>query len=137
MAALTSLTDVDVRDAIACWLAPAYVDDPLLSAGACRLLREIGPGAEGRDVDHDVQRRLIALCQSTPTPAKPPVLSLLAIHAWSQGDGTLARLAVDDALRCDPGYPLAQLFSAILTAGICRPARERADLFARIEAPAA
>jgi hypothetical protein len=50
------------------------------------------------------------------------VLTLLATYSWWHGDGALARVALDRALRCDPGYRLARLLELMLDEGI-RPDR--------------
>ncbi|TQL50523.1 DUF4192 family protein [Ornithinicoccus hortensis] len=73
--------------------------------------------------------RLTTLCARTPREHAVPVLSLLGMHAWSKGAGTLANLAVERALAVDPDYRLAQLLDLALTAAL-RPrrfTREAAD----------
>ena len=44
-----------------------------------------------------------------PDHVAAPTLSVLASFTWWRGDGALARVALARALRCDPGYRLAQL----------------------------
>ena len=56
---------------------------------------------------------LLALLQHVAHHATPPrdapVCTLLAVTAWSRGDGALANVALDRALASDPGYRLAGL----------------------------
>ena len=44
--------------------------------------------------------------------------SLLAFAAWQDGNGVLARAAVDRAMEADPGYRLARLMTEVLSAGL-------------------
>ena len=62
------------------------------------------------------------LCAMTPDSHAAPVLSVLAAWAWWNGNGALARVALDRALRCDPGYRLAQLIEQVVDLAI-RPSR--------------
>jgi|GEM_PF-6529566 len=39
------------------------------------------------------------------------------MHAWSSGEGAQAGVAIDRALRIDPGYRLAGLVDALLRSG--------------------
>ena len=48
----------------------------------------------------------------------PAPASLLAFTAWQCGEGALARIAIDRALACDPGYSMALLLREILDAGV-------------------
>ncbi len=49
------------------------------------------------------------LAPQVARPHEAAVLTLLAVTAWSQGDGALANVALDRVLAGDPGYRLAQL----------------------------
>jgi hypothetical protein len=48
----------------------------------------------------------------------PAPASLLAFAAWLAGNGPLARVAVERALRADPGYSMAMLVDDVLTSGV-------------------
>lgn len=48
----------------------------------------------------------------------PAPACLLAVAAWQDGDGVLAGIAVDRALRADDGYPMAGLLDRALGAGL-------------------
>jgi hypothetical protein len=49
------------------------------------------------------------LVRATPDPLCAPVCTVLAWVAHAIGDGGLANVAVERALRHDPGYAMAQL----------------------------
>ncbi|GAA5031844.1 hypothetical protein GCM10023258_30390 [Terrabacter aeriphilus] len=70
----------------------------------------------------NVKARLIALCQHAPDEHAAAALTVLATCSWWHGDGALARVALDRALRCDPDYRFAQLLTLMLDEGI-RPER--------------
>lgn len=55
--------------------------------------------------------------RAEPHLAAPPA-SLLAFAAWRLGEGALAVVALERALRADPGYPLALLLDKVLRQGI-------------------
>lgn len=57
------------------------------------------------------------VCRAEPRLVAPPA-SLLAFAAWRVGDGALAVVALDRALRADPGYALALLIEEALRQGI-------------------
>jgi Domain of unknown function (DUF4192) len=59
----------------------------------------------------DVLRRVPAGCVSGPG-------CLLALAAWRSGDGALARVALDRALRENPRHPTAVLLDRLLCSGI-------------------
>lgn len=52
---------------------------------------------------------LAALTRSTPDGAAAPVCTVLAWVAYQHGDGALANVALDRALRDDPSYTMARL----------------------------
>ena len=92
------------------------------------------PWVPGDDADagraedwHDeillVRARLVELARSVPEDVRPPVLTLLAHLAWWTGDGTVAGVALEESLRIDPDYRLAQLMMQLLAAGV-RPWEE-------------
>ncbi|HZN17384.1 MAG TPA: DUF4192 domain-containing protein [Micromonosporaceae bacterium] len=55
--------------------------------------------------------------RAEPHLAAPPA-SLLAFAAWRLGEGALAVVALERALRADPGYSLATLLDRVLRQGI-------------------
>ncbi len=62
--------------------------------------------------------RLCWLVRQTPPTRAVPLLSVLAVHLWFVGDGSLAGLAVDRALEHDPGNSLAGLVGRLLELGV-------------------
>ncbi|WP_347057284.1 DUF4192 domain-containing protein [Blastococcus sp. HT6-30] len=68
-----------------------------------------------------------------PAPLDAAPATLLAVSAWLRGDGALANVALDRALRSDPGYSLARLLSQALAA--CLPPAELRTLIVRAGAP--
>lgn len=105
--ALVALDDLDVRDGVFTWLAPAYglsveIMPPRLRDAAVAP----PPGIDGHSVGA-IRGRLVQVIRSAPPRDRAPVLTLLASHAWQFGDGTMARLAAQEALRVDPLYRMA------------------------------
>jgi hypothetical protein len=114
--AAMSLRDIEIRDGLVAWLSPGTLN-----------INELGPevqdlfygleqawGEEHCDPDSlaaqsHAQDALIRLCAMLPDHVATPALSVLASFTWWRGDGALARVALDRALRCDPSYRLAQL----------------------------
>ncbi len=80
------------------WDSPRGQDDP---ATAARL------------VD-----RLIEVAGCVPDEHAAPVLTVLAHTAWHQGNGAIARIAIDRARAVDPGYFLAALLDRMVTEGM-------------------
>ena len=62
----------------------------------------------------EVLRVLRALVRRVPAPYDAPVATVLAWFAYAAGDGTLANIALDRALRTDPDYSLARLIETSL-----------------------
>jgi hypothetical protein len=120
--ALQSLTDISTRDGIASLLIPNNLDLETLPEDTQALVRRI---TSVHAVDHDedpttgaMKARLIDLCQHATDEHAAPILTVLATYSWWHGDGALARVAIDRALRCDPSYRLARLLSLMLDEGI-------------------
>ncbi|GAA3721361.1 hypothetical protein GCM10022399_42150 [Terrabacter ginsenosidimutans] len=120
--ALQSLTDISTRDGITSLLSPNNLDLETLPDDTQALVRRI---TSARAVDHDedsttgaIKARLIDLCQHATDRHAAPALTVLATYSWWHGDGALARVAIDRALRCEPGYRLARLLSLMLDEGI-------------------
>ncbi|KRF44603.1 hypothetical protein ASH01_11465 [Terrabacter sp. Soil811] len=126
--ALQSLTDISTRDGIASLLIPHSLDHESLPEDTQTLLREItviGAAHTNPEADLPVgatKARLIELCQHATDDHAAPALTLLATYSWWHGDGALARVAIDRALRCDPTYRLARLLCLMLDEGL-RPER--------------
>jgi len=130
-----SLTDVDLRDALIAWLCPGtlptgLIDAPLLD----QLSRALGePGWLGRDRGdvepvnalQRIENRLCELCAALPDEWAASALTMLASLAWWRGDGALTRIALDRALRANPGYRLARLLERMVDLAI-RPELESA-----------
>lgn len=89
---VVGLTDVTARDTVLGWTAREDTD------GLLALLLDLA----GRAVE----------------PYDAPVVTALAWVAHARGDGTLANIAVDRALRSDPDYSMAHLVAAGLEAGL-------------------
>ncbi len=53
-----------------------------------------------------------------PDEVAAPALSVLASFAWWRGNGALARVALNRALRCDPTYRLALLLDRMVDLAI-------------------
>lgn len=63
---------------------------------------------------------LVAAAQTTgdTDPRIPNMCAALAVIAYRNGDGALAQVALDRALRSDPAHRLAQLMLAVMAAGL-------------------
>ncbi len=59
---------------------------------------------------------LAALCRSAVAPHDAAVCTVLAWAAYADGQGATAEVALDRALRTDPGYSLALLLQQALDA---------------------
>jgi hypothetical protein len=58
--------------------------------------------------------RLALVCRAAPPELSPGPLTVLAHVVWWQGDGALARTALDRALAVDPDYRLAALLERMV-----------------------
>ena len=81
----------------------------------------------GRDrwlIDHsadpDAVPALVAAIQATrdTDPRTPDMCAALAVLAYRKGDGALAQVAVDRALRADPIHRMSHLMLAVMAAGL-------------------
>jgi hypothetical protein len=141
---LAGLSDVGVRDAASiaftCWMHPLRdtegeegrprtleLDGVVDAAGprVRQILAALGDqvgrpweqpatGERNRALG-DLWRHLAVSCDGSL--AVPP-LTLLGMHAWWQGEGALAQVAVERALRLDPGYRMANLLDQALSLGL-------------------
>ena len=76
----------------------------------------------------ELLQRLLALCRSVPDecPAEAAAVCTVAAHvAWVDGDGAIARAAVERALRLAPDYRLAQLLEQLIETGLRLPSVAR------------
>ncbi len=64
------------------------------------------------------------LARSLPQPWRVEALVLLAFSAYARGDGPLAGVSLDAALRCDPDHRMAGMLDTALQSGL-RPERIR------------
>lgn len=71
-----------------------------------------GPGASA------AERLWLALVRATPAPERAEPAALLALTAYIRGDGALAGVALDTALRACPQHSLSGLLRAALEAGL-------------------
>jgi hypothetical protein len=68
---------------------------------------------------NDAHRRLWTdILKGASADYVPAPAALLAFTAWQSGNGALATVAVERALRADPGYSMALLLSSALEAGL-------------------
>lgn len=115
-----------LRDALPGWLSPGVLPVEDMHPVAVAGLREHLPlpWADGRPATADpalqgrVIDRLIQVVGSLPDTHAVPALTVLAHTAWHQGNGTVARVALDRARATDPGYFLATLLDRIVTEGM-------------------
>jgi len=111
-----SLLDIEIRDGLVAWLSPGTLninefnnEVQELFCGLERAWGEEHCNPDSIASQNAVQDRLVRLCAMLPDHVAAPALSVLASFVWWRGDGALARVALDRALRCDPDYRLAQL----------------------------
>jgi hypothetical protein len=95
--------------------------DEVPSEGVLAPLVPLHPGQPGPEL---VQSRLERLCRLAPDEQAAPVLTVTATQAWWNGNGAVARFAVERALELEPGHVLAGLVLRMLDLGI--RARRRA-----------
>jgi Domain of unknown function (DUF4192) len=120
-----SLLDIEIRDGLVAWLSPGTLNMNELGAEVQELFSGLEPGWGEEHSDPDslaaqshAQDALIHLCAMLPDHVAAPALSVLATFTWWRGDGALARVALDRALRCDPDYRLARLLKQMVDLAI-------------------
>jgi hypothetical protein len=64
------------------------------------------------------------LTRTLPAPWRVEALVLLAFSAYARGDGPLAGISLDEAMRCDPGHRMAVMLDTALQSGM-RPEKIR------------
>ena len=139
--AVVSLLDVAVRDLLIAWLCPGTLDLEVFPASLRRLAESVlpprssGPARDAWDardaraapvaedavedavedvVGEGLVDRLAMVCRAAPPELSPGPLTVLAHVVWWQGDGALARTALDQALAVDPDYRLAALLERMV-----------------------
>ena len=117
---LAMLWDRGFRDALIAWVAPGQLGPGMLPGDVvAAFVRHLPLSRMG-----DLRRldRLVEVCSLVPDDAAAPVLTVTAQSAWTMNSGTLANLAIDRALECEPDYYLARLTEQLLVHGV-RPPR--------------
>ena len=138
------LADITWRDGLIAWLVPSVLPTGSIDARVMAMLRAalptwggMGLGPQPRALRvvagagtalagerDDLLHRLLALCRSVPDecPDEAAAVCTVAAHvAWVDGDGAIARAAVDRALRLAPDYRLAQLLERLIETGLRLP----------------
>jgi Domain of unknown function (DUF4192) len=72
----------------------------------------------------DAESLWALLARTLPPPWRAEALALLAFSAYARGDGPLAGVSLDAALRCDPDHRMAGMLDQALQSGM-RPERIR------------
>lgn len=142
--AALGLCDIPWRDGLVAWLAPGVLPMSLVDRDVVALLHATlptwgGMGSHQPPDDHaggDLQasherrvllHRLLDLCRAVPDDcaAEAAAVCTVTAHvAWVEGDGAVARAAVDRALRLAPDYRLALLLVRLVDAGLRLPRRD-------------
>jgi hypothetical protein len=129
---VVSLRDRSLRDILIAWWCPGSL---AMEAFPGELVDAVRAAfADDRGPRPFLIPRLAWLARAVGDEHAAPVLTVLANVALHEGDGTLARVALDRALEHSPGYTLAQLLSRMLDLGI-RPDDGPADTSAGDEGP--
>ena len=66
----------------------------------------------------DAESLWALLARTLPTPWRAEALVLLAFSAYARGDGPLAGVSLEAALRCDPGHRMAGMLDTALQSGL-------------------
>ncbi|WP_310785756.1 DUF4192 domain-containing protein [Mycobacterium sp. Z3061] len=99
-----SLSDAELAE-VGCALTDVQVRDTLYAL------------AVGEDADA-AESLWVLLARLLPQPWRVEALVLLAFSAYVRGDGPLAGLSLDAALRCDPGHRMAGMLDQALQSGL-------------------
>lgn len=70
---------------------------------------------------------MVSMVRTCSESVLPPVATCLGIMHWQLGDGVRAMIAIEQAMRVDPHYSLAQLIGGCINHGV-HPAEWRRDL---------
>lgn len=112
-----------VREALALYRKGGSLTDPAEVARLGALLAHIAvrddAWARMDPAHHEAHRRLWTdLVRRLPEGFVAPAAALLAFVCWQEGDGAMASIAVERALRDDPGYSMAELIGEAVLAGL-------------------
>jgi Domain of unknown function (DUF4192) len=66
----------------------------------------------------DAESLWALLSRTLPTPWRAESLVLLAFSAYARGDGPLAGVSLEAALRCEPGHRMAGMLDTSLQSGL-------------------
>lgn len=130
-----SLADVRVRDAVLLALVPGTGDlperslqcptdrpDGQVAHGTSEALAAIVDGRRGVPPDEQIVAAGAAVLERVVAHAhvqhQAPALTLLALLAWWQADGTRAGILLERALDVDPAHRLARLLDEALAGGL-------------------
>lgn len=130
--AALSLADIEWRDGLVAWLSPGMLPDCEVDDEVLHHLRKAVPRwfpLGGRPAVRttetpEVGARLVEVCRAVPDsrPAQAVAVCTVTAHiAWAEGDGAVARAALDRAYRLDPDYRLAELLRRLVDAGVRLP----------------
>ncbi|MCV7101018.1 DUF4192 domain-containing protein, partial [Mycobacterium palustre] len=104
------------------------LSDGELAELACALsdveVRDTRPELAVGDRAGDAESLWALLARTLPPPWRVEALALLAFCAYARGDGPLAGVSLDAALRCDPDHRMAGMLDRALQSGL-RPERIR------------
>jgi len=98
------LADAEIA-ALACALADVEVRDTLYALA-------VGHSAG------EAEALWALLARTLPTPWRAEALVLLAFSAYARGDGPLAGVSLEAALRCQPGHRMAGMLDTALQSGL-------------------
>ncbi|MBV8787161.1 MAG: DUF4192 domain-containing protein, partial [Mycobacterium sp.] len=104
VAAGKQLADADVAE-LGCALGDVEVRDILYALA-------VGQGAG------DAETLWAMLARTLPAPWRVEALVLLAFSAYARGDGPLAGVSLEAALRCDPDHRMAGMLDIALQTGL-------------------
>jgi Domain of unknown function (DUF4192) len=105
-----SLSDAEVAE-LGCMLSDGQVRDILYSLA-------VGENAA------EAEALWAVLARRLPQPWRVEALVLLAFSAYARGDGPLAGMSLEAAIRCDPDHRMAGMLDTALQSGL-RPERIR------------
>ena len=98
------------------------IGDPDLVGLACALADvEVRDTLYALAVGHsagDAESLWALLSRTLPTPWRAEALVLLAFSAYARGDGPLAGVSLEAALRCEPGHRMAGMLDTALQSGL-------------------
>lgn len=111
--ALVALRELNVRDALLSAMAPGILPAHMLPEG----LRDLSvPVLDAPDRRLRIEA-LHKVCSLAPPSERAAVLTLTGHVHWANGDGLLARVSIEQALKAGPGYRLAELLMNLLALG--------------------